>query len=346
MSVNDIVLDGKFWIDKNGRKYRYVDPMSDEGFKVLFGMEGCEDLLMELLNEVIPGVNIVGLSYKNTEHQGRLKDDGKAIFDVYCEDSSGSRFLVEVQNWRQRYFNKRAVFYSTYAIQDQAIKEKNHQLNTLRQQNWDYNYSPVYVVCFLNCNMKQTSPLRRKAKEEEYLSIFRYLDIETKEELQDGTTLVFVEMRKFQKGLAECNNDKERLLCTMKAMGTELEMPFEASNTLLEKIYSKAEIAALPKEVRIRYISQIMKTNDILNSLAESLEDARIEGREKGLAEGREEGRAEGREEGREEGRAEGRAEGIHLAKISNAKKLKEHGMELETIAQLIDLPLNVVEEL
>lgn len=180
MSVNDIVLDGKFWIDKNGKKYRYVDPMSDEGFKVLFGMEGCEEMLMELLNKVIPGVNIIELSYKNTEHQGLLKEDGKAIFDVYCEDSSGAKFLVEVQNWRQRYFNKRAVFYSTYAIQDQAIKEKNRQLNILRQRKWDYNYSPVYVVCFLNYDMKKALSIPQKPKEEEYISIYRYLILKRK----------------------------------------------------------------------------------------------------------------------------------------------------------------------
>ena len=63
MSENDIVFDGTFWIDANGVKHRYVDPMSDEGFKILFGSEGKEDLLIGLLNEVIPDANIVRVSY-------------------------------------------------------------------------------------------------------------------------------------------------------------------------------------------------------------------------------------------------------------------------------------------
>ena len=87
VSEKDIVFDGTFWIDKNGVKHRYVDPMSDEGFKILFGSEGKEELLMALLNEVIPDANIVQLSYKNNEHFGMLKEDGKAVFDVYCEDA-------------------------------------------------------------------------------------------------------------------------------------------------------------------------------------------------------------------------------------------------------------------
>ena len=47
-----------FWIDKNGVKHRYVDPLLDEGFKILFGSEGNEDLLIDLLNKVLPGAEI------------------------------------------------------------------------------------------------------------------------------------------------------------------------------------------------------------------------------------------------------------------------------------------------
>ena len=64
------------------------------------------------------------------------EDDDRAIFDVYCEDADGVRFLVEMQNWSQHYFNKRAVYYSTYAIQDQAAREKKHQQKTLGKENF------------------------------------------------------------------------------------------------------------------------------------------------------------------------------------------------------------------
>ena len=54
VSEKDIVFDGMFWIDKNGVKHRYVNPLLDEGFKILFGSEGNEDLLIDLLNKVLP----------------------------------------------------------------------------------------------------------------------------------------------------------------------------------------------------------------------------------------------------------------------------------------------------
>ena len=83
ISELDITLEGKILIDKSGNKYRYVDPMTDKGFKILFGSEGNEELLINLLNGIIPGAEIVQLTYHNTEHHGVSEEDDKAIFDVY-----------------------------------------------------------------------------------------------------------------------------------------------------------------------------------------------------------------------------------------------------------------------
>ena len=218
------------------------------------------------------------------EHSGLTEEDDKAIFDVYCEGDDGVRFLVEMQNWSQHYFNKRAVYYSTYAIQDQAAKEKKHQQKTLGKENWDYNYAPVYVVCFLSFDMKMTPKELVRIKQDEYLSFYRYVDIETREELGDGTTLVFIEMNKFRKQFQECQDRKERWLCSMKNMNAQLEIPEEVSGTELEELYCKGEIAALPKSKKLNYISYIMSRNDELNSRAEQIADAREEGRTEGMA--------------------------------------------------------------
>ena len=49
--------------------------------------------------------------------------------------------------------------------------------------------------------------------------------------------------------------------------------------------YSKGEIAALPQNKKLNYITYIMSRNDELNSRAEQLADAREEGRAEGRAE-------------------------------------------------------------
>ena len=71
----------------------------------------------------------------------------------------------------------------------------------------------------------------------------------------------------------------------MKNMRGQLEIPEGITGTELETLYSKGEIAALPKSKKLNYISYIMSRNDELNSRAEQIADAREEGR----VEGREE---------------------------------------------------------
>ena len=127
--------------------------------------------------------------------------------------------------------------------------------------------------------------------------------------------------------MEECSTLREMILCTMKSMGTQLENPEEITlDPLLTKFYHLAELAALPPEVRINYISAVMDRNDILNSMAEQIEDARQEGRE----EGREEGRAEGREEGER----------------NLARELLKSGVSAERLAEAMKLSVDEVERL
>ena len=86
-------------------------------------------------------------------------------------------------------------------------------------------------------------------------------------------------------------------------------------------------------EQRLKYEESIMTRNDILNSIAEQLEDARKEAQERGAAEGR----AKGMEEGLAEGRAEGQKEILRM--------LHSKGMSIKQISELLDMDYSDVEE-
>ena len=73
-----------------------------------------------------------------------------------------------------------------------------------------------------------------------------------------------------------------------------------------------------------------MSRNDELNSRAEMIEDALQEGYVKGRDEGLAEGIIKGKEEGREEGKA--------TAILQNAKRMKELGIDVETIMKVTGL--------
>ncbi|MEM9990752.1 MAG: PD-(D/E)XK nuclease family transposase, partial [Bacteroidota bacterium] len=101
---------------------RYINPLTDFGFKKLFGTEPNKDLLIDFLNQVLPNRKIAHLSYASNEHFGRTSLDRKAIFDIYCVGTDGEHFIVEMQKAKQNYFKDRSVFYASFPIQQQAQK--------------------------------------------------------------------------------------------------------------------------------------------------------------------------------------------------------------------------------
>ena len=92
---------------------RYVNFYTDFAFKRLFGTEANKELLRSFLNSLLDGQEVItDLTYLNNEQLGRLAADRKAVFDVYCENDRGERFIVEMQKAEQQFFKDRSVFYS------------------------------------------------------------------------------------------------------------------------------------------------------------------------------------------------------------------------------------------
>lgn len=75
---------------------KYINPFTDFGFKKLFGEELNKDLLLDFLNELLKEEQgqIKDLTYLKTEHLGLTESDRKAIFDLYCENERGEKFIV------------------------------------------------------------------------------------------------------------------------------------------------------------------------------------------------------------------------------------------------------------
>jgi hypothetical protein len=82
-----------------GFEEKYINPFTDYGFKKLFGEEPNKDLLLDFLNELLKEEQgqIKELTYLKSEHLGTSEIDRKAIFDLYCENEKGEKFIVELQ---------------------------------------------------------------------------------------------------------------------------------------------------------------------------------------------------------------------------------------------------------
>ena len=74
---------------------RYISLLTDFGFKRIFGTAPNKDLLINFLNCLFAGRKVIkNIMYLNGEHFGEIQSARKAIFDVYCEDENGKKFIV------------------------------------------------------------------------------------------------------------------------------------------------------------------------------------------------------------------------------------------------------------
>ena len=137
--------------------------------------------------------------------------------------------------------------------------------------------------------------------------------------MQDETIfIIFAELARFDRELGECENDLERMLYVIKNSWRLQNQPVELRKEIFKRLLDACEIAAFDEEKRIQYDRDMYDERRRNGELA----TAKRLGREEGLEQGREE------------------------AKLEAAKKLKELGVDIETIVQATGLSVDVVEGL
>jgi len=250
---------------------RYINPFTDYGFKKLFGEEPNKDLLLDFLNVLLKEEQgeIKSLTYLKNEHLGTGELDRKAIFDLYCENERGEKFIVELQKTKQNFFKDRTVYYSTFPIREQA-----------RRADWNYELQAVYTIAILDFVFDE---------DKNDLNKFRYdiklTDIETKEVFYDKLTFIYLEMPKFNKTVEELETRFDKWLYVIRNLNRLDKVPDKLRERVFEKLFATAEIAKFtPDQVR-SYEDSLKYYRDMKNSL----DTAKEEGREAGREEGREE---------------------------------------------------------
>ena len=76
---------------------KFIDLKIDYSFKRVFGTEGNEDLLLMLINSILPEKNICSVRLGSQERTGDNSMQHKAIFDIYCTTSDGESLIIEMQ---------------------------------------------------------------------------------------------------------------------------------------------------------------------------------------------------------------------------------------------------------
>ena len=299
---------------------KYINPHTDFGFKRLFGSEFNKELLISFLNAMFHGEqNVQNVTYLNSEQLGDRVDARRAIFDVYCENDKGEKFIVEMQNVYQEFFKDRTIYYSTFPIREQAQ----------RGGDWDFHLNPVYTIGLLNFNFADGLENAKRWHHE-----VKLMEVDTHEVFYDKLTYIYVEIPKFDKKETELVTMYDKWMYVLKNLSKLMQRPAALQERVFTRLFEQAEIAKFNKQDQKLYEDSMNAYRDIVNAIRTA--------EKKKYAEGEAEGLAKGLAKGLVEGRAEGRAEGI----VEVAKKMLDKGMAATLVAEMTGLPLDKISNL
>ena len=209
-------------------KAKYINPFTDFGFKKLFGEEASKPMLIDFLNSLLPESNIVDLTFKDKEQLGQTDQDRKAIYDIYCENEKGEKFIVELQKARQKYFKDRTIYYSTFPIQEQAEKGE-----------WNYQLKAVYCIGVLDFTFDDYD---NEFERKEVIHTVQLKDQHNKL-FFDKLKYVYLEMPNFKKTEQELQTRLDEWLYFIKNLEDFQSIPAIFEDEIFMQAFEKAEIA-------------------------------------------------------------------------------------------------------
>lgn len=297
-----------------GLHERYINPYTDFAFKLLFGTELNKELLISFLNALLHGEeHIKEITYLNSEHLGTQERDRRAVFDIYCENEQGEKFLVEMQKGEQAFFKDRSIYYATFPIREQAIKGSE----------WNYQLKAVYTVAILNFVFDD--------KDDDYFHHeVKLVDMRTKKVFYDKLTFIYLEMPKFNKTEYELETMFDKWMFVLRNLSRLMERPVALQERVFERLFKAAEIANFDRRELIEYEDSLKNYRDWYSVVS----TAEQKGIQKGIQEGIEKGIQKGIQEGEKKKQYE------------IARNLKSLGIAPDIIAKTTKMTLKEIAEL
>ena len=249
-------------------KERYVNPFTDFGFKKLFGEESSKDILMAFLGALLPEQgNIKTINFVTNERLGASQEDRKAIFDLYCQNDKGEKFIVELQKAKQEFFKDRSLYYATFPIQEQALVG-----------DWNFQINTVYTICIMDFVFDKENP-------DLFLRDIRLVDVNTKEIFSEKLRFIYLEMPKFRKKEKDLVTNLDKWLYVLNNMYLLDKIPAKIREKIFLAFFEKAEIAKYTPVERDAYQKSVKATRDFKNVVETGIKDGIEIGKEIGKKE-------------------------------------------------------------
>ena len=335
-----------FFKDKN-ELAPFVNLRSDVGFKAVFADKNNKDILIGVLNMILPSEARIDdiTEYSDREQRRDVPYGKKTVLDLVCRDKSGRTFVVEMQAAEEDNFFERCVYYASGLYHLELSDGERYK-----------GLRPVYVVSFLNYHLKHDDESLWDT--DHFISYWQFTERRTGMVANQTISVIFVEMTLFTKTLEECVTEFDRLFYIFKNSDGFQRIPewIEEAGGISRRLAEACEVAAFDKEKKLKYEIDKMNEWDILaqrefaerkgfeKGYADGEAKGIADGTAKGMAKGMAEGMAKGMAEGMAKGMAEGKAEGMIEGRLDVAKALLTSGMPIEQIKLYTKLSKEQIE--
>lgn len=240
---------------------KYLNPYTDFGFKKLFGEEASKDLLKDFLNQLLPSYHqVVELSFKNPEKSPSTAKERKAIFDIYCQNADGERFIVEMQKAKVNFFKDRSLFYSTFPIKEQA-----------EAGGWNFKLMPVYFIAILDFiydEKEEAAKFRRDV----------CLKDQDGEVFYDKLHFKFLQMPLFNKQADELETHFDKWVYFLKNLESFDHIPTILNEPIFQKCFEIAELSHLKPKQFDDYQKSLLEYWEVKNVKDTAFGEGKIEG--------------------------------------------------------------------
>ena len=308
----------------------YVNIMLDSGFKAVFGNK---QVAIDFINATLQGERLVkDLIYIDKEIRPETMDQRTIIFDCLCEDTDGTKFILEMQNCPQRYFFNRGFYYICRMISRQG------EIGS----EWKYELLPVYGIFLLNFSLPEIPTWRTDVVLANEATGKSFSEIKLKQ--------VYISFELFNLQKEECITPLENMIYVLKNMNLFDMSPFKEKDEAYRRLLDVANVNAMTPHERAVYDENLKNYRDWRCTTEYAIEKANEkglkQGMEKGMKEGLEKGMKEGWEKGMKEGIKEGMKEGQQLASHQVATTMKQKGYDLKEISECTGLSPEEIEKL
>ena len=224
---------------------RYANVLKDRWFKRTFGWTKAKRLMQLLLQQLIPERDISDISFGPQEHVNPISLGKDIRVDVHCTDAEGNLFIVEVQLSEQTTFYERAVFNSSFVIQEQLPVGRT-----------DWGFAPVYFIGIVNFSIHQDST--------QALFRYRLREVDSGEQMTNRIEYVFLEIPNGKLPEDADFGPIDRLCYTLGHISEMEEQPEWARGEFYDLLFKSAEISNFAPYELNEYIKDMTTERDLV----------------------------------------------------------------------------------